>query len=159
MRLFKLFKKVDKMKVLSTRFQGLKLIKGKSFYDKRGYFREIHRSSFFKKKKLTIKTQGYIHNVITAVPTEYFFRSGSPDELLIHGESQSEILTRYLEWPKNRIKLIKSFMTPLKKDEYFQYIYLPFQIENFNSVFILFENLIINSTKNHFKNLKVKILR
>ena len=39
------------MKVLSTRFQGLKLIRGKNFYDKRGYFREILRNNLFKKKK------------------------------------------------------------------------------------------------------------
>ena len=39
------------MKVLSTRFQGLKLIRGKNFYDKRGYFREILRNNLLKKKK------------------------------------------------------------------------------------------------------------
>ena len=39
------------MKVLNTRFQGLKLIRGKNFYDKRGYFREILRNNLFKKKK------------------------------------------------------------------------------------------------------------
>ena len=39
------------MKVLSTRFQGLKLIRGKNFYDQRGYFREILRNNLLKKKK------------------------------------------------------------------------------------------------------------
>ena len=39
------------MKVLSTRFQGLKLIRGKNFYDKSGYFREILRNKLLKKKK------------------------------------------------------------------------------------------------------------
>ena len=39
------------MKVLSTHFQGLKLIRGKNFYDKRGYFREILRNNLLKKKK------------------------------------------------------------------------------------------------------------
>ena len=39
------------MKVLSTHFQGLKLIRGKNFYDQRGYFREILRNNLLKKKK------------------------------------------------------------------------------------------------------------
>ena len=39
------------MKVLKTRFQGLKLIKSTNFYDKRGYFREILRNNLLKKKK------------------------------------------------------------------------------------------------------------
>ena len=39
------------MNVLSTHFQGLKLIRGKNFYDKRGYFREILRNNLLKKKK------------------------------------------------------------------------------------------------------------
>ena len=40
------------MKVLSTRFQGLKLIRGKNFYDKKGYFREILKKNLLKKKNL-----------------------------------------------------------------------------------------------------------
>ena len=51
MWLFKLFVEVNKMKVLSTRFQGLKLIRGMNFYDKWGYFREILRNNLLKKKK------------------------------------------------------------------------------------------------------------
>ena len=40
------------MKVISTHFKDLKLIKGKTFYDKRGYFREILRNNLIKNKKL-----------------------------------------------------------------------------------------------------------
>jgi dTDP-4-dehydrorhamnose 3,5-epimerase len=29
------------MKIIKTKFKGLKIIKSKIFYDKRGYFREI----------------------------------------------------------------------------------------------------------------------
>ena len=39
------------MKIFNTKFHGLKIIKGKNYYDKRGYFREIFRNSFFKNKK------------------------------------------------------------------------------------------------------------
>ena len=40
------------MKILSTNFKDLKIIKGIAFNDKRGSFREVYRSTFFKKKQL-----------------------------------------------------------------------------------------------------------
>ena len=39
------------MKILNTKFSGLKVIKGISHYDNRGYFRETFKKSFFKRKK------------------------------------------------------------------------------------------------------------
>jgi len=40
------------MKIINTKFQGLKVIKGINHYDNRGYLREVFRNNFFKKKKL-----------------------------------------------------------------------------------------------------------
>ena len=40
------------MKILSTSFKDLKIIQGNTFNDNRGFFREIYRNTFFKKKKL-----------------------------------------------------------------------------------------------------------
>ena len=39
------------MKIVNTKFQGLKIIKGMNYYDNRGYFRETFKNSFFQKKK------------------------------------------------------------------------------------------------------------
>ena len=39
------------MKIVNTKFRGLKIIKGMSYYDKRGCFREIFKNNFFKNKK------------------------------------------------------------------------------------------------------------
>jgi len=39
------------MKIINTKFQGLKVIKGINHYDNRGYFREIFRNNFFSNKK------------------------------------------------------------------------------------------------------------
>ena len=39
------------MKILSTKFQGLKIIQGKNHYDNRGYLREIFRNNFSYNKK------------------------------------------------------------------------------------------------------------
>ena len=38
------------MKIFNTNFHGLKIIKGISHHDKRGYFREICKNNFFKNK-------------------------------------------------------------------------------------------------------------
>ena len=40
------------MTISNTKFSGLKIIKGINHYDKRGYFRETFKNSFFKNKKL-----------------------------------------------------------------------------------------------------------
>jgi len=39
------------MKIVNTKFQGLKIIKGINHYDKRGYFRETFKNNFFQNKK------------------------------------------------------------------------------------------------------------
>ena len=39
------------MKVINTKFNGLKIIKGKTFYDKRGFLREILKNKLLNNKK------------------------------------------------------------------------------------------------------------
>jgi len=39
------------MKIVNTKFNGLKIIKGKTFYDKRGFLREILKNKSFKNNK------------------------------------------------------------------------------------------------------------
>tara|TARA_Y100000590_G_scaffold465495_1_gene637966 strand:+ start:1804 stop:2331 length:528 start_codon:yes stop_codon:yes gene_type:complete len=39
------------MKIINTKFNGLKIIKGKTFYDKRGFLREILKNKLLNSKK------------------------------------------------------------------------------------------------------------
>ena len=39
------------MKIINTKFKGLKIIKGINHYDRRGYFRETFKNNLFKNKK------------------------------------------------------------------------------------------------------------
>ena len=39
------------MKIVQTKFKGLCIVNGFSFYDRRGFFREIYKNSLFKKYK------------------------------------------------------------------------------------------------------------
>ncbi len=40
------------MKIISSKMSGLKIIKSKNYYDKRGYFREIFKNKIINRKKL-----------------------------------------------------------------------------------------------------------
>ena len=40
------------MKIISTKFKGLKIIKSKTFHDSRGFFREIYKKNNIKKNNL-----------------------------------------------------------------------------------------------------------
>ena len=52
MQLLRISKKANKVKILNTKLNGLKIIEGIKFDDSRGYFREIFLKKLFKKKNL-----------------------------------------------------------------------------------------------------------
>lgn len=92
-----------------------------------------------------IKTIGYIHSSLPALPTEYCFREGSPKILLTHGLSQKKILTNLLNWDKKKIFNINSlrykFNNSLERD----CVYLPYFLENENLILKEFETLAVNN--------------
>ena len=49
---------------------------------------------FWKLKKINkkITTIGYLHSLLSPLTCELIYRSGAPDLLLVHGESQIEML-------------------------------------------------------------------
>tara|TARA_Y100001968_G_C19444576_1_gene764549 strand:+ start:1545 stop:2894 length:1350 start_codon:yes stop_codon:yes gene_type:complete len=83
-----------------------------------------------------IKTIGYIHSALPPLPTEYYFRKGSPNLVLTHGRSQKNILEQKLKWPKNSLQNISSIRYD-KKNERIKYnsIYLPYQIRKSDVVY------------------------
>lgn len=64
--------------------------------------------SKIKKISKNIKTIGYVHAMLPSFPSNYIYRKGSPDILLVHGVSQKEILKNDLEWPDHKLKEIES---------------------------------------------------
>ena len=54
-----------------------------------------------------IKLIGYLH-ATQPLPTLNIHRKGSPDVLLVHGSSQIFHLSKYLNWPQNKLRLIPS---------------------------------------------------
>lgn len=65
----------------------------------------IKKTKDFKKN---IKTFGFIHNFPPPLPTNLIFRNGSPDKLIISGESLKLFLIKYLNWNKKKIIVTKS---------------------------------------------------
>ena len=61
-----------------------------------------------KKINNKIKTVGYNSSLLTPLPSEFVHRSGAPDFLLVHGESQVDIFTSILNWPTSKMILIES---------------------------------------------------
>lgn len=55
-----------------------------------------------------IRTVGYLHSALPALPTDYLYRAGAPEQLLVHGEGQADILREHLGWPSGQLQIITS---------------------------------------------------
>jgi|ETNmetMinimDraft_11_1059920.scaffolds.fasta_scaffold20833_1 hypothetical protein len=111
-----------------------------------------------KKFNKEIKTIGYIHTVLTPNPCDYIHRLGSPDLLMVHGESNLEILKSKLDWPKNKLVLTQSFRYRLDKNRSLsQLIFTPYTIHNSKIFLNEFKKLLIKSPVNSFPNFDIKI--
>jgi len=109
----------------------------------------------FDKKTITI---GYLHSMLTPLPCDFFYRSGAPDLLLVHGESLIEILQSKLNWPKNKLLLIQSLRFRLGENRSLsKKIFLPNIILNKKIFINEFKKLLINSSENSFPKFDVEI--
>jgi hypothetical protein len=102
---------------------------------------------FYLSKKIIkkIKTIGYIHSFPIALPLNYVFRQGSPDNLIVNGYDQYLCMIKYLGWKSNRINILKSLrFSGLRKMN--GSIYLPYQISS--------EKIILSSLGKVFANKK-----
>jgi hypothetical protein len=55
-----------------------------------------------------LKTTGYIHSFLPCIPSEYSYRPGCPQYLLVNGDFQLPVLIKYLGWPKEAIIPVKA---------------------------------------------------
>jgi hypothetical protein len=78
-----------------------------------------------------IKTIGYIHSAIAALPTDFILREGAPDSLWVHGSSQARILKEHCGWRDKDIQVIDSIRYARRsQDEAGKFIYLPYYFED-----------------------------
>ncbi len=98
-------------------------------YEAQPFQQAIHLAA--KRRNRHAVTAGYVHSALPALPTDYLFRDGAPDELLVHGAGQAEILTRRLGWPEARVRVIDSLRYLRDATVPFAgHILLPYSFEN-----------------------------
>ena len=114
---------------------------------------------FLEAKKINpkIKTIGYDHSAPHAVPFHLLYRDGSPDLLMINGESQKKYLVKYLDWNENKIKLVPSLRYNKYSEENFDsLVFFPWKIINEKKILLNLESFLKNSEPNSINFLKVK---
>ena len=126
--------------------------------------------AFLKNHHYKIKTIGYIHSPPLALPSNFVYKSFSPDKIILNGKDQIYCFSKILGWKKSKIKLLPSLRFLKTKKNIVKTIYLPLSIRNpkivLKSLNFLIENNYIDIKnyliKNHpaafksTKNLKLK---
>ena len=94
-------------------------------------------------KKNSVETIGYIHSALPPLPSEYIKRQGSPQKIIVHGNLQKKILSKYLGWSKKEIFLKSSARYKYNNKKYFKNkIFLPMTFEDKNLLLIYLENFL-----------------
>lgn len=83
-----------------------------------------------KKKNKYIKIIGYDHTAPQSMPINLFYDKFSPDFLVVGSKNKLKFNHSYLGWPKNKIKLMKSFRFKINRDEFRKSILLPYILKN-----------------------------
>jgi len=124
------------------------------------YEAQPFQNNVFKKIKLLnkkIKTIGFFHTALSPMSTSLIYRDGAPDNLLISGKYSKDFLHKYLNWPKEKIKIVSSFRYNKKNvSDMSGFIYLPFNFFNFKKIVEEFENFIKNSETRSLNRFKIK---
>ena len=113
---------------------------------------------FMETKKINnkIMTIGYLHS-LPPLTCELIYRTGAPDLLLVHGESQIEMLKTRLNWPENKLLLIQSLRFRFsEKESMSKKIFIPLSLHNHKKFISEFRKLLVNSPTNNFPRFDVK---
>jgi hypothetical protein len=102
-----------------------------------------------------IKTYGYLHCAPWPLQTDLIYKGEKLDQLLVSGEDQKSVLTKYLGWNKKRISVIPSLRFYKKSQKQFNgYIFVPYNLSkdnNFINKFSIFLNTLPNKSMPFFK--------
>lgn len=115
---------------------------------------------FLEAKKINsnIKTIGYDHSAPHAVPLNLLYRSGSPEILIVNGDSQKNYLINYLGWKKEKIKITPSLRYNKNSAEDFKNnVYFPWSIIDEKNILQSFEILLKKLEPKSLNYLNIKI--
>ena len=77
-----------------------------------------------------IKVIGYVHSPPMAMPSNFIFRSGSPDIAVLNGIDQKFCFKNFLGWKNKNIKVLPSFRFIKNSKNFKNTIFLPISILN-----------------------------
>ena len=103
-----------------------------------------------------IQTIGYIHSPPLPLPSNFLFRSGAPDKIILNGKDQIYCFNKILGWKKNNIIYLPSFRFLKEKKKIKDTIYFPLNVINkkkiIKNIKFLIEEKIINLNYLDIKN-------
>ena len=85
-----------------------------------------------RKNNKKVKIVGYDHTAPQTLPINLFYDNNSPDELLITSKNKFLFHKKYLNWPKNKLKINNSFRFKINPKDFQGKIFLPYVIEDLN---------------------------
>ena len=109
-----------------------------------------------KKINNKIKTIGYVHSFPAALPTNYIFRDGSPEKLIINGDDQHYCFKKHLNWSNRQLKILPSTKYLKNLNKMSGYIYLPYSLPSTDIIIKSLQNLLYSNKKKVISNLIVK---
>lgn len=114
-------------------------------------FEEI--SEYYK----NIETIGINHSSLLPLPSNMFFRDGSPHKIIVNGSAQKSILTNYLNWKASNIFIKNSLR--YKTDIKYNFkggIFFPYYLSDIKTYIKVFSNF-VRLTDMKFGKLEIKI--
>ncbi len=104
-----------------------------------------------------VQTIGYVHAPPLPIPSNFIYKDGSPNKIILNGSDQLYCFTKILGWKKSSIKLLPSFRFHEleNKNKIQNKIFLPLTVRNIGSIF---DRLKLLERMNfiNLKNLKVQ---
>ena len=110
-----------------------------------------------KKINNKIKTIGFIHSMVPALPINFLKRDGSPEKLFLSGKAQLNLFIKYLNWKKDNLKIIYSPRISKYIDKKnINTIFFPISIESKKIILHAIETFILSKEDNFFRLLMLK---
>ena len=103
-----------------------------------------------------IKTIGYVHAFPAGLPTNYIFRDGSPEKLIVNGNDQHYCFKKYLNWTNSQLKILPSTRYLKISENMSGYIYLPYALYSTDIIIKSLQNLLTNNKAKIISNMIVK---
>jgi hypothetical protein len=110
-----------------------------------------------KEKFIDIKTIGFVHSMIPALPLNYIRRDGSPDKIFLSGNSQKNLFLKYLGWKKNQISVKDSIRIKKKiHPNQFNSIFFAILLNNIYEISRKFNQYLISLSAKSLPVIKIK---